>query len=142
MVIGYYETKHMQLLKIAMLLMVSDSTDLVLRVRHLEFGLELLRLAEENLSKVFSGIGRNELNATAAKVIELLTLSPRVEAIGPGGKQIKGHIVAEKKLRSALFHSATDQEMSQVLQHLIDADKIERYTTQGQDVSRSYIRLK
>jgi hypothetical protein len=141
MVIGYYETKHMQLLKIAMLLLVSDSTELVLQVRHLEFGLELLRLAEENLTKVFSGIGRNELNATAAKVIEVLNLAPVVSIRLPGDREIKGHVMPEKKLKSVLFHSATELEMVQILQHLIDADKIERLSTQGEN-ARSYIRLK
>lgn len=126
-VVGYYETKHMQLLKITMLVALSESTELELRIEHLEFGLALLKLAEENLSRVFEGIGRNELNGAASKVLDLLT---RVE---PKELKLNGETMLvpwmfEKNLHAAMFRIVDQMEMARVLQHLVDSEKVGRVT--------------
>jgi hypothetical protein len=128
--IGYFETKHMQLLKISMLLSLSESTDLILKKDHLLFGLELLKLAETNLSRVFSGIGRNELNSAATKVVELLSRLPFSQVV-LDGRTLSLQLIPEKKLRGILFSSVNQQEMDGILHHLIDTDKIARITTPG-----------
>tara|TARA_R110000868_G_scaffold136214_2_gene349069 strand:- start:307 stop:1524 length:1218 start_codon:yes stop_codon:yes gene_type:complete len=126
-VVGYYETKHMQLLKISMLIALSESPELILRKSHLEFGFALLRLAEENLNRVFEGIGRNELNGAASKVMDLLTrLEPRELTIG--GTTLSVPWMFEKQLHAAMFRVVDQMEMSRVLQHLVDSDKVGRVT--------------
>ena len=69
---GYYKSKHIQLLKVAMLISLSESTEMILQKSHLEFGLKLLEMAETNLIKVFQGMGRNELHAIANKAMDYL----------------------------------------------------------------------
>lgn len=141
-VVGYYETKHMQLLKISMLIALSESTELVLNTEHLEFGLALLKLAEENLGRVFDGIGRNELNAAASKTLELLTkLEPSDLTLD--GKTLHVPWMYEKKLHAAMFHSVDQMEMARVLQHLVDSDKVGRVTpSQGTPKPIIYLKPK
>lgn len=139
-VAGYYETKHMQLLKISMLIALSESTDLVLRLDHLQFGLELLRLAEHNLMRVFAGIGRNELNTAATKVIDMLEKAP-LQTLTIGDQKQQVHVLDEKRLRGLLFHLVNQGEMNDVLVHLQNTDKIGRVSTTSQPV-RNLIYLK
>lgn len=140
-VVGYYETKHMQLLKISMLLAVAEGTELVLRQSHLEGGLALLKLAEENLSKVFAGIGRNELNAAAAKTLEMLArIPPRKVTLDGAERNVS--ILPEKKLCGMLFSFVNENEMNDVLRHLLSTDKIGRVTVATDGIPRNFIYLK
>lgn len=124
-VVGYYKSKHIQLLKISMLIALSEGQELVLRKEHLEFGLALLQLAEENLASVFSGIGRNELNAAAQKVLDMVSLAPSTD-LSIDGKKINAPCILEKKLHGLMFRLVDQREMLSVIQHLIDTDKIGR----------------
>lgn len=122
--LGYYETKDIQLLKVAMLVSLSERDDLTLRRSDLVAGLDLLSLVEQNLSRVFQGIGRNELNSATVKVLDQLTLAPKMDV-----KMVNGDIVAcpsipEKQLRANLWKEVQGHEFEQVVQHLIDADRV------------------
>lgn len=112
MLTGYYESKHVQLLKIAQLISLSDSTDLVLRLDHLQFGLGLLDMVEQNLSRVFEGVGRNELNGLAATMCDL------VRSAGGG--------IPEKKVIGMMFSHGTEGEIRQVVDHLINTERLVR----------------
>lgn len=143
MVVGYYETKHMQLLKVSMLLALSESTDLVLRIPHLEAGLSLLQLAEDNLLRVFSGIGRNVLNAASQKVMDQLHALPVTQVKHPTTKEtVSVKLIPEKNLRAALWREVNGQEMDSVMTHLIESDKLERWTVSQGQTLRNYIVLK
>lgn len=107
---GYYESKHIQLVKIAMLVSASESNDMVLRIEHLKLALEILESNEANMAKVFSGIGRNELNAVASYVTQLLT--------GVDGA------MPEKELARAMHREASVDELYKVLLHLVQTDQI------------------
>lgn len=124
--VGYYETKDIQLLKVAMLLAVSEADTLILERRHLISGLELLSLVELNLSRVFQGIGRNELNAATSKVVDQLINAPLIDMVQLDGSTTKVHAVPEKRLRAYLWKEVNGEEMDKVLEHLINADKIGR----------------
>jgi len=140
-VVGYFETKHMQLLKVSMLLAVAESTDLVLRQSHLEGGLALLKLAEENLSKVFAGIGRNELNAAAAKTLEMLArVTPQTVQIDGVKRDVA--ILPEKKLCGMMFSFVNENEMNDVMRHLVSTDKIGRVQQTINGQARNLIYLK
>jgi len=123
MLVGYYESKHAQMLKIATLASLSDRLDRVLTVDHMQFALELLGLAEVNMAKVFAGLGRNELNPVANKIIECLRSQRPVERkVGDVTQRIK--MIPEKQLRSMFFHEANSLEMDQILRYLEDSSKI------------------
>jgi len=137
-IIGYYETKHMQLLKISMLLALSEETDRILRTHHLQAGLELLKLAEENLLRVFQGIGRNELNAAAQKVLDLFDRLP-TKTFRLGTEEVTCPTIPEKDLRAVMFKTVDQQELDKVLTHLIDTDLIGRGQLSQGGVLRTFL---
>jgi hypothetical protein len=142
MLVGYYESKHAQLLKIATLISLSESLDRVLTTANLQFALELLGLAEVNMAKVFAGLGRNELNPVANKVIEVLRTLPQREAkVGDLVYKYRG--TPEKQLRGMFFNEANWMEMDQILRQLEETGKIEKMqeTIPNNPIKRVIIRL-
>lgn len=119
---GYFKTKHIQLLKVAMLLALSEGHDLVLKQTHIELGLELLGHTEKNLSAIFHGFGRNELFAVSSKILEFLSKY---------GKPIR-----EAKLYDMFFREVDSREMFNILMHLEKSGKIVRAkeTTAGKEI--------
>lgn len=145
---GYYETKDIQLLKVAMLVAISGSDDLILERDHLIAGLELLSLVEQNLSRVFQGIGRNELNAATVKVLDRLVNAPKKPIMMENGDLVECPALPEKRLRADLWRECQGYEMDAVLLHLVEAEKIGRSALSLTDKdgkvidSRMYIYLK
>ena len=109
---GYYKSKHIQLLKIAMLFALAENTDLVLDEIHLQISEEALNKLEVNMHKVFEGMGRNELNAVAARMIETVTMA--------GGE------LSEKKVLSIMYREADTRELYGIIGHLVDTGKLHR----------------
>jgi hypothetical protein len=109
---GYYKSKHIQLLKVAMLVVLGETTELVMDKLHLELSLEILNKLEKNLPKVFESMGRNELAPVAARVVELLDMA--------------GQPVPEKKILSEFFRDADTKEIYGIIAHLVNTSKIVR----------------
>ena len=107
---GYYKSKHIQLLKVAILVALSESMDLVLRKEHLQVALEILDKLEKNLPKVFEGMGRNELAPVAARMVEMLTMA--------------GQPVPEDRLHRDFFRDADTRELYGVIGHLVSTKRI------------------
>ncbi len=140
--VGYYETKDIQLLKVAMLVALSESDTLVLERHHLIAGLELLSLVEQNLSRVFQGIGRNELNAATTKVMDQVVNAPKLKMRLDGGDEVSVNAIPEKRLRAFLWKDVQGYEMDAVLQHLIESEKIGKATLSVNGELKNYIYLK
>jgi hypothetical protein len=98
------------LLKVAMLVSLSESFDLVLTVPALEATLEMMALAEKNLSRVFEGSGRNPLNNAASYIMDFIERA--------------GGFVLDKQLQKATFHQVDRMEYSNVMQHLKETDRV------------------
>lgn len=109
---GYYRSKHIQLLKIAMLFALSEDTDLLLNDMHLQISEEALRKLEVNMHKVFEGMGRNELSAIAARMVETITMA--------GGE------ISEKKVLSIMYREADTRELYGIMSHLVETGKLKR----------------
>lgn len=107
---GYFRSKHIQAFKIAMMVALAESTDLILTVDHFKIALEMLERLEKNLPKVYEGMGRNELNAVAAKVMQLIDMA--------------GQPIPEKKILSEMFRDADTRELYGILEHLKRVGKI------------------
>ena len=107
---GYYKSKHIQLLKVAMLVALSEAVELKLTKMHLEVSLELLDKLEKNLSKVFEGMGRNELAPVAARIVDML--------------EMIGQPINEKKVVADFFKDADTREIYGILAHLHSTGKI------------------
>lgn len=129
--VGYYETKDIQMLKVAMLIAISEGDKLVLEPRHMLAALDLLSLVETNLSRVFQGIGRNELNSATTKVLDQLVNAPEIDYRDPLGNVVKVHCLPEKRLRSFLWKEVNQIEMDAVLTHLIDSEKVGKGAMDG-----------
>lgn len=109
----FYESKHIQLLKVAMLVAVSEAPELIMRKQYLTTALDILNLAEQNLERVFAGVGRNELNAYANKVKELLHMAP-------------DYMLPQKIVEQQLFKDASSNEIQEIIRHLLKGDEIRR----------------
>lgn len=102
---GYYESKHIQLLKISMCLaLAEDEPKLILTAELLRLGLVLLDEIEINMPKLSVAAGRNELAIPQQRIMELL-------------KQNKGWM-REKQLKIALDKDLTPMEQISLLRHL------------------------
>lgn len=108
---GYFGSKQILLLKLAMLCQLSNSDELVLKVKNLEDALFILSVVEKNLGRVFEGIGRNSLRQVEARCLELLAKAPN-------------QILPEKFLRQQLFKDATVSEISELLAHMVETGSI------------------
>jgi hypothetical protein len=107
---GYFKSKHIQLLKVAMLIALSETTELKLKKVHLEVGLELLDKLEKNLTRVFEGMGRNELAPIAARIVEML--------------EMVGSPISEKKVIAEFYKDADTREMYGIVAHLVNSGKV------------------
>ena len=114
-VAGYYRSKQILLIKLAMLIAISETFDLKLHPKYFEVSLGLLDLTERNLTKVFEGVGRNELHAIGQKVITLLDMNPAKE-------------LSEKRVMAALSRDANSREIYEILQQLQKSEKIFVFT--------------
>ena len=109
---GYYESKSTQVLKLAILLGLAESTELILKWEHIEFAIELLKEVKVNLSQVFLGVGRNKTAQLAAKLVTYLEMT--------------GEACTKKRLYSVLFNDAPRGrlDIDNVIHHLVDTGKI------------------
>lgn len=109
---GYYKSKHIQLLKVAMLVALSETTELKLERAHLEISVAILEKLEKNLPKVFEAMGRNELAPIAARVVELLEMA--------------GQPIPQNKVLSEFFRDADTREIYGIIAHLTSTGKIKQ----------------
>lgn len=127
---GYHKTKPILVLKVAMLVALSERPDRMIQIKDMEFALALLEATETHLLKVFQGIGRNELNAIASKIVGFLEMSPEKPYVD-NGKFLAAKFTPEKILRATFYRDAPSRELDDVFNHLIASDKIFRYQVQG-----------
>ena len=69
---SWFTSKPNQVLKIAMLTSLSESTDLILTPTHFQIAIDYLGIMEQDLFKVFGGVGRNELASIALKIYDFI----------------------------------------------------------------------
>lgn len=110
---SWYATKADQVLKLAMLTSLSEGTDLKLRVPHFELAIHYLSRLEEDLPKIFGGVGRNELAGVAIKMYEFVQYLPTP--------------VTRMKLHSQFFHHCKPpNDFDQCLDHLVNTKLVVR----------------
>jgi hypothetical protein len=113
---GWYNSVHVQMLKISMLIAASEweSGPLYVNINDMKMSMELLRLVEENIPKVFKGVGRNELFAVSNKVIEMLQFAPDRK-------------LPEQYLKRELYRDVNIEELTKILNHLLSTGQITRF---------------
>lgn len=137
---GYFKTKPNQVLKVAMLISLSESPDLILRKSHFDVAMALLEKTEVTLTRVFQGIGRNELNAVANKAVEYLFASPERD-YQDGTVHKRARFIEEKRLRGLLYRDAPGRELNDVLDHLKNTNKVFTYVMTTGGVGRVLLGL-
>jgi len=119
---GYFERKPMHAIKLAMVLSAAESDDTIISANHIQQALQLLADMEPLMKRVFSGVGKNPLNAdieeTLAKVLSR-----------PEG-------VTFSELFEAMRHNVRREELAEVLDSLtllghlrFDAEKSRYFST-------------
>lgn len=134
---GYHKTKPILVLKVAMLVALSERPDRVIQIKDMEMALALLEATENHLLKVFQGIGRNELNAVAQKISGILEGAPEKNYMDGSSKKT-AKLIHDKMIYGLMAQHANIKELNDIFQHMIMSDKIFRYSNQG----RVYIGLK
>lgn len=108
---GYGTTKNVKIEKMAMLLAASERLEMVIRAEDVEESLELCKLMEKNLEKVFEGIGRNELNAAVSSLLYAISKSRGV--------------MKENTARQFMYRQINSREFDEVVLHLVKSGRIE-----------------
>lgn len=70
---GYADRKHIHVLKLAMVLSVSESSNLVLEQRHLELALQHIDFLEDKMVDAFGSVGRSLLAPDIDAVIQYMS---------------------------------------------------------------------
>lgn len=127
---GYYESKHDQVLKIAMLLALSeDLVNLILKVDHIKAALIFLDSIEPNMAKLSAGAGRNELAHPTVKLLEKLEQA--------------GGLLPEKTLARLAQADMDPREIWSVFNHLTNTEQWKKFEKEetapdGTKVKRIY----
>lgn len=127
---GYHKTKPILVLKVAMLAALSKRPDKIITIEDMEFALSLLAATEHNLLKVFQGIGRNELNAVAQRIINIIDAAPE-KGYMDNGKTFKAKLMHDKMIYGLMAQHANIKELNDIFQHMQMSDKIFKYVATG-----------
>jgi hypothetical protein len=116
---GWFNSVQIQMLKVAMLVSASEwepGTQHTIEINHMELSMEILRTVEENIPKVFQGVGRNELAGVSNKLLEMLRHSPN-------------NALPERLVKRDLFKEVPRvEDLGKMIQHLVATKQIKRET--------------
>lgn len=124
----YYRTKHIQIIKVTLLVALAETFEKVIRKHHLEIAMALMERIESNLVRVFQGMGRNELHTVSQKLIDIITLA--------------GGALPEKQVLVAMGREANMQELYHVMDYLQKTDAIVKFSETRSGVARQMVGLK
>lgn len=110
---GWANSVHIQMIKIAMLISVSESLDKVLTVESMQMSIALIEQVEVNIPKVFRSLGRNELHGTGTTLIKLLSMT-----------EMKA--LPEREVKAHLFREVDPSDFNKVIIQLTQTGKIKK----------------
>ena len=109
---SWYASKADVVIKLAMLTAISEG-EVVVRIPHYEVALAYLDLLEQDLPRIFGGVGRNELADVALTIYEYLTLQKEP--------------ISQSRLKSQFFTLCKPpNEFNDCIEHLIGTGKVKR----------------
>lgn len=120
---GYHKSKPALLLKVATIIALSERPELLIDREHMETALAILDSTEATLSRVFQGIGRNELNAVATKLMDYL-IAANVSRFKHDGELKQARMIPEKVLKGLMFRDGRGNEYDEILSHLIATEQV------------------
>lgn len=113
---GWFNSVHIQMLKIGMLISASEwvpGTQHRIEINHMQMSIALLSTVEENIPKVFKGVGRNELFGISNKIVEMLDIAPN-------------KALPERLVKKDLFRDANIDEIGRMINHLVATKQIKK----------------
>lgn len=121
---GFYQSKGEYVLKVAMLVALSETQKLQLNPVHIRVAVEFLTQTEEGLQRIFEGTGRNELSPIAGEIERFLNSCPQP--------------IKLKALYTRFYQQAKYEEIDSILLHLENAGKI---SMKGLQMDKGIIKL-
>lgn len=112
---NWLRSKDTMLIKLAMLLDLSEDMTGILTSEILSRGVDMLDATEKDLNRVFAGAGKNPLAELAFKVISKLEEAPN-------------HRLSKKQLLAALFEDGDLDQIDKAIAFLTTTDQIVRGT--------------
>lgn len=109
---GYYERKHIHVLKVAIALSLAESDKLVLEPRDIEIALAALEELEPGMRRAFSAVGKNIYSTDLERI--------KSQIMDSGGLKYK-------QILAANIHSVGKEDIDRLLDTLVDMGDIERH---------------
>lgn len=114
--VGYYGRKHVHLFKVAMLVRLSYSDELLITEEDLKHALKLLETVERKLSLAYQSVGKNPYTAELDAILEFI--------------KTKGK-VSRKELLSRFYQAAPPAMLLELIGALMNMGKISLDPTNG-----------
>jgi hypothetical protein len=116
---GSLRSKGEYVIKLAMLLSIDSSNDLIMHTEHVKTAIQLLDEVEPNVDTIFAGTGRNELASVTENVYKMINLAADVAP----------YYVTLKTLKKAFYKDVTKiTDLDGILNYLIQVDRIIKLT--------------
>lgn len=112
--LGFLQSKPEYVLKVAMLVTLSDSESLELTKERLELALAFIDEIEPRMGLIFEGAGRNELSPIAAQIKEMV--------------QTNSEPILETRLHKVFWNEVDTDELNKILDHLVYIGEVKRFT--------------
>lgn len=100
---GYYNSKHVQVLKLSMLSSLSESLDMKIQAHHIAWALQELKIIESKLIPLFYNVGNNLVSNTINKTI--LTIDRKYNRVCSKGlliKEMANHVTRYSEIPECL----------------------------------------
>lgn len=108
---GYFERKHVYVLKVAMALSLAQKNELVLEKRDIETALAILEGTEPGMHRAFSAVGKNRLSTDQERILS---------QVSHNGGMRYGEIIA------ANYHALSRREIDDILVNLTMMGRIRK----------------
>jgi hypothetical protein len=112
-VVGYFDRKHVHLLKVAMGLSLAESDRMILTVRDLETAKSLLEEIEPTMASAFATVGKNTFATDMERIYE------HIKTRGQTG-------VSYAEILATHYHNVNKKQLDEILVELSDMGKIGR----------------
>lgn len=127
---GYFQTKHVHIHKIAMLLSLAEDDELVITMDHFEMALGVLEKTEEKMTRALASVGRNPYSSHLDQIQHFI-------------ESFHGKEVSRKQVLRRFYHDLKETEVDEQLATLVAMGKIRVIKKPGQGPgSRSYRAVK
>ena len=107
---GYFGRKHDTMFKMAAILCISESDELVIQEHHIVRALKILKVTEDKMEKLVSKIGTTESGSLTERVLNHISRSPDI---------------THSRLLRKCWRFASAQDLTAIIRTLIDSGEVD-----------------